>query len=424
MNNFPETTTSSDGLTGLLADTWWFGLTNRLNRQQFEELAQLRKRQGFTAVQLVVGIPPEVGPENVNARSPVGFPWTRDGRFNQNYLGFARERIAYLNELGLTVIIYAAWGHQIDWLGPEQMAAWQSKIIDTLDTLQVIYCLSGESNLWIGKTSLLLPDKTTDDLVIIRSFLSRLHPRLRNILTRVRRRFGTKLFRKKLADRRRAWSFVLEQIAAKTDKPIIVHPTSGETGYQTVNNSNLLAANTAQTGHSQEARPRLWQLPLKLTTNDKSGRGYVNLEPWYEGIRSQFWVEDQLYAYWASMLAGARGHCYGGHGVWNVGDGQFLAHWGKQTLTEAMKLDTPRLLGLSHEQFTQRHPYRRETFYEAEGDKLITIGKKRGSKRIQFFPDIASADRIPDGKIWLPLAGKFVETAPTRGQVVIFCDGA
>ena len=43
-----------------LADTWWYGLTDRISIDDFYELAQQRKDEGFSAIQLVMGIPPEV----------------------------------------------------------------------------------------------------------------------------------------------------------------------------------------------------------------------------------------------------------------------------------------------------------------------------------------------------------------------------
>jgi hypothetical protein len=56
----------------------------------------------------------------------------------------------------------------------------------------------------------------------------------------------------------------------------------------------LLAANTAQTGHDINARNRLWRLPLALLKDDRTHRGFINLEPWYEGIKDQFWAADQI----------------------------------------------------------------------------------------------------------------------------------
>jgi len=406
-------TPQNNNIAGFLADTWWFGLSQRLPEKDFKNLAALRAAQGFSAIQLVVGVPPEVGPENENAKSLKGFPWTLDGNLNQEYLKLARQRTKYLNNLGFVVIAYGAWGHQIEWLGKEKMADWWLEIIKALDDLNVIYCLCGESNLWVGEASRLLPDKSTDHLVS-RQVLPMVPPTVKGAVRRLKKQ----LLKHQLEKRRQAWSFVLEKISSKTVQPIIIHPTAEETGYEAVSNPELLSANTAQTGHDAGSRNRLWQLPLALLKHDRTQRGFVNLEPWYEGIKNQFWTQDQMFSYWVTMLAGAMSYCYGAHGIWNVGDGQFLAHWGKQTFAQALALDTPRLLGLSHKQYLQRRDPKGETFYRTEKE-LITIGR---NKVAQFFPDVARADRVPAGKIWLPLSGTFTETLPPKGQVVIFLD--
>ena len=302
------------------------------------------------------------------------------------------------------------------------MAEWWLKIIETLDAFNVIYCLCGESNLWVGEEDKLLPAKSTDDLVRSQVVLPLLHPRIKGLLRKAARRLKRQLHKHQFEKRRSAWSFALEKISQRTNKSIIVHPTSDETGYEAVSNPELLSANTAQTGHDARARNRLWQLPLALLKNDYTHRGYINLEPWYEGIRNRFWVKDQMFSYWVTMLAGATSYCYGAHGIWNVGDGQFLAHWGKQTFAQALALDTPRLLGLSHRQYLLRSDPTGETFYQTAGEELITIGRKTGGKVMQFFPDVARANHIPAGKIWLPLKGIFTEVLPPKGQVVIFLD--
>lgn len=46
-------------IAGFLADTWWFGLSKRFSERSFKDLAALRADQGFSAIQLVVGVPPE-----------------------------------------------------------------------------------------------------------------------------------------------------------------------------------------------------------------------------------------------------------------------------------------------------------------------------------------------------------------------------
>jgi len=414
-------TRKSSNIVGFLADTWWFGLSKRLPEGNFESLATLRAEQGFSAIQLVVGVPPEVGPENENAPSPVGFPWTLAGKFNQTYLKFVRDRIQHLNNLGFTVIVYGAWGHQIEWLGKERMIQWWLRIIESLDALDVIYCLCGEVNLWVGEASKLLPDRSTDDL-IKRQVRPAFCPRARSFLAGAARRLKGQWYKHQFEERRNSWSLVLEAVSSRTDKPILVHPTADATGYESVSNSQLLAANTVHTGHDARAKNRLWQLPLALLKHGHTRKGCINLEPWYEGINDQFWAEDQMFSYWVTMLAGTMSYCYGAHGIWNVGDGKFLAHWGRQTFSQALALDTPRLVGLSHKQYLLYGHQEGETFYQTAGEKLVTIGRKTGKKTLQFFPDVAQAHHVPGGKIWLPLKGVFTQMLPSKGQVVIFLD--
>ncbi len=115
-------------------------------------------------------------------------------------------------------------------------------------------------------------------------------------------------------------------------------------------------------------------------------------------------------------------YCYGAHGIWNVGDGNFLSHWGKQTFSDAIALETPRLIGLSHKEFMHKTESNAEAekFYTAEGNELISIGQKSHGRTIQYFPEISKAKDVPDGAIWVPLQGVFVDSLPKRGQVVIF----
>lgn len=411
-------------LWGLLTDTWWFGLTQRLSPVEFQSLAQQRAEQGFSAIQLVVGIPPEVGPRHPSARSHAGFPWSLDGDINQDYLRYARDQISFLNDLGLTAVVYGAWGHQIDWLGPERMGAWWAHIVQAVDDLDVIYCLSGEINLWVGQSEQLLPDRSTGDLYRVRrQLLPRLLPQ--RLFNRLKSAFGRQQQARAaepgdVQTRRAQWDVVLGRLASQTQRPIIVHPTANETGFESVNRPELLSANTAQTGHDQATRERIWRLPLSLLGDDEA-TVYINLEPWYEGIGDNFWTADQLFAYWASMAAGAASHGYGAHGIWNVGDGRFLAHWGGQTFDAARQLGTPRLLGLSHQQMMawRSRQDRIENAADLVAGELVALVSRGTAGTLTFYPEIGRASDVPEGQIWLPLEGAFAGTLPASGQVVV-----
>lgn len=412
---------NTDPFHGLLADTWWFGLTSRLDEARFDELARLRAAQGFNAVQLVVGLPPEVGPLNPNGRSDAGFPWSLDGAINADYLALARERIGRLNALGLRAVVYGAWGHQIAWLGRAGMARWWSRVVEAVGDLDVAFCLTGEMNLWIGAEGGLLPDRTSATLAgprLLRWLPGRLHGVARRVHSRLERRRSPGLTAARHAD----WEHVLERLAALTDRPLVVHMLPGQTADNLLGNSHLLAANTIQTGHSEAQRDNLWRIPLREKQAHPE-RPFVNLEPWYEGILGQFKAADQLYAYWASLLAGASGFCYGAHGIWNVGDGRFLAQWGEQTFGQAMALDTPRLIGASHRLWFSTGLAGRagaESIHEATREgRLVMIGRRAGDSEARFYPDASQAAGAPPGRLWSPMAGAFIEAMPSKGMVVV-----
>lgn len=342
-NSSSEGSVTTD-LPHFLADTWWFGMSSRLSEEDFIRLVKLRQEQGFSAAQVVVGVPPEVGPMNDNAMSDVGFPWNLKGAPNKEYLNLARARIKVMNEHGITGIVYGAWGHQIDWIGVNRMKEWWSGVIDSVDDLDVIYSLTGESDLWPTpqQQRALLPDKTTDDIVGgVKTFGARALGRFQK----------TDLFKKQrelyLGRRRKKWSRVLATVAMQTDRPILVHTSSHSSGFESVDNTDLLCANTFQTGHSRKSEARIWQSIHDSRQVDPEIPA-INLEPWYEGINHDFYQEDQLSAYWLSVAAGAHAVCYGAHGVWNAGDGNFLKRWGGQTFEEALELETPRILGEMH----------------------------------------------------------------------------
>ncbi len=409
-------------IEGLLIDTWWFGLTHRIDEQTFLDFARQRVAEGFNAIQMVVGIPPEVAPLHPEAASDVGVAWTLNGQINTGYLKMARKRVEQLNAIGLTVIVYGAWGMQIDWVGSDFMRRWWCALIEHLDDLNVIYCVTGEVDLWVATPRLLLPNRSTDDLhgSTAPARANGLRRKLQRLAGRAIR-LSAKLFSPDAETRRRRrWGEVLQTLSESTQRPIIVHPSGhpGAYSHALIDHSDRLAAVTVQTGHSPASRNLHWRLPLQYlgTVSDR----FINLEPWYEGILGNFWTDDQLFAYWCNMLAGACSFAYGAHGVWNLGDGRFLAHWGGQTLQQARALQTPRLLGQSHALWLRTLSYDPDatTDHEERDDVLLRISRSGKRGRLSFYPDV-TACRVEDAdEYYLPNSGETRSSPPATGAVI------
>lgn len=70
----------SDGASFFwLGDTWWMGLSGRLHwPDEFQELAADRKAKGFTVVQIVAGLYPDMPPFDARGANEAGFPWEKD----------------------------------------------------------------------------------------------------------------------------------------------------------------------------------------------------------------------------------------------------------------------------------------------------------------------------------------------------------
>ncbi len=292
-----------------LADTWWYALTNRLNDNDYLKLVKKRSAQGFTAAQIVVGIPPEVNIDDNNAKSIYGTAFDKEGKVNYKYLEFAKRRIEIMNQNNLIAIIYGAWGDQINWIGTKNMMKWWNQLIKVFDNLNVIYCLTGEID--IGCNT-----KNDKQKRIIK------------------------------------WEKVLKDISKKTNKPIIVHTMPGNTSFSLIKNQKLLSANTFQSGHTENSKKEISKI-IRESKMKFPGVPVINLEPYYEGIHGKFYEKDQIDIFKLCIKQGVHAICYGAQGIWNVGDGKFLSHWGTQTFEEALTLKTPEIISKCYREITE-----------------------------------------------------------------------
>ena len=368
----------------ILADTWWYGLSRRWTRAQFASLAERRADQGFDAVQLVAGIPPEVGPAHPDAASEVGAAWRLSGRRNEAYLELARDRLELLCKLQLRPIVYGGWGPQVEWIGVPRMKRWWTELARTCSGLDVVFCLCGEVDLHCDRPRALLPDRSSSTVPPL-SISARVIRRATRLALPGKRPDAAK------RNRVRAWRQVLRHARREVGKPLLVHTTSATTAFELFGDDPDLAANSTQTGHNHAARKLLYERPTRHR-RDYGGRPFVNLEPWYEGIRDSFGMSDQLFAFWASKLAGSTGHVYGAQGVWNLGDGRFLSHWGTQTLQTATALPTPSLLGSLHRWFREHRIGEMEPFIRRGDDgRAIAIGRRDARRAVELLLEVPSA---------------------------------
>lgn len=318
-----------------LADTWWYGATNRMTFPIFKQLANLRKKQGFTAIQIVIGFPPESELFSKNTQNSGGHPLTKTMEINTKYFDETDKKINYLLSIGLTPVIFGGWGNQIDILGTKPIKKIWAEIIKRYAKDPVIFSLCGEVDLFISTS------KTEENSHSLKKrILSLLPSKIQSFLRTVKRSIiiykQQKQANKNLDQRLKKWKEIAEFIS-KTDthnRVLLAHTGVRYSAYELFGKQKWLQINSIQSGHSLKTERYMVNSILK---SKKVGLPIINLEPWYEGITGNFYEKDQRYAFWASMLSGAIGHTYGAHGIWQMANrDNFMNHWGKSDYKKAI----------------------------------------------------------------------------------------
>ena len=276
-----------------LADTWWMGLTERLRwPQDVHRLTADRAAKGFTVVQIVAGLYPDMAPFDERGRNEAGFPWDeRFTRINPAYFDAADRRITHLVEAGVVPCIVGAWGFFADVAGTAAMQAHWRYLVARWGALPVVWCVAGEAG---------MPFYTSEE--------GAAYLRL-GLQERIRYRNPQRI---------RTWSDIARAVRSLDPfgRPLTVHPT--RSGRAQVDDPSLLDFEMLQTGHLgfstladtvdmiESARAAEPRLPLLVAEAD------------YEGEYGSSLEDVQRYLFWMAMLSGAMGHTYGAHGIWQV----------------------------------------------------------------------------------------------------------
>ncbi len=303
-----------------LGDTWWMGLTKRLSwPDDFQALTADRVAKGFTVVQIVAGLYPDMEWYDERGMNEAGFPWTKDfARINPAYFDMADRRIAHLVQAGIVPCIVGEWGYFMDVAGSDVLRKHWRYIIGRYSAYPVVWCAAGEA--------------------LMRYYLDR-NPN----------QDAAAWERRRQAD----WSALVRHIRSTDPHKhlITIHPT--RYGRRQVDDPALLDLEMLQTGHSgyptlantvhylEESLAAQPEMPVLV--------GEAN----YEGIVESSREEMQRFLFWTAMLCGAAGHTYGANGIWQVntrdkpyGPSPHGTSWGNRPWDEAARLPGAAQLGL------------------------------------------------------------------------------
>lgn len=268
-----------------LGDTWWMALCRRLRwPEEFTELTADRVSKGFTVVQIVAGLYPDMPPFDERGANEAGFPWEQGfKRIDPAYWDMADLRIAHLVRNGVVPCIVGSWGYFMDFAGPEVLRKHWRNLCARYGAYPVVWCIAGEALMPFYQTQL-----------------------------------NEEQLAAKLNELRRSWSDLARYVRSLDSygNPITIHPT--RYGHDQVDDPGLLDLDMLQTGHGgygsrapavdmlEESLAHRPRLPVLV--------GEANYEGILEGSRE----EIQRFLFWACMLVGAAGHTYGANGLWQV----------------------------------------------------------------------------------------------------------
>jgi hypothetical protein len=300
-------------------DTWWMGLCDRLRwPDEFLALAADRKAKGFTVVQVVAGLYPDMPAFDERGRNEAGFPWEKDyDRIRPEYFDRADERLTYLADQGFVPCVVGAWGYHLPWLGVGRMKQHWRYLAARYGALPVVWCAAGEVNLPY--------------------YLEKGFPR----------GGGTQAAR---------WEEVIRYLRQVNafGRPVTVHPTgltplSGRALYK---DQGLLDFDMLQTGHGGREVLAPTVGALRASYQARPTMPVVNGEVCYEALQGRIPADVVRLVFWADVLSGAAGHTYGANGIWQLnrrgrpyGKSPHGGDYGPIPWDEAMKLPGSGQLG-------------------------------------------------------------------------------
>lgn len=346
-----------------LGDTWWMGLCKRLRWPGgFRALTADRVAKGFTVIQIVAGLYPDMPAFDERGANEAGFPWEKDySRVVPAYFDMADLRMDWLVHSGLVPCVVGAWGYHIVWLGVETIRKHWRNLIARYGAYPAVWCLAGEG---------LMPYYLSTQKEKDREF------------------------------QKKAWTEVAAYVRQcdPYHHPVTIHP-SGNAREQ-VEDAALLDVAMLHTGHSDRQSAPLTVSSAVGAFSAQPPMPFLNGEVCYEGIGEACRQEVQRFMFWASVLSGACGHTYGANGIWQIntrekpyGPSPRGMSWGDTPWEDAYQLPGSRQLGLAkrllgrYEWFRfEPHPEWVEPHWSAQNYFAPYAAGIPGEVRVIFLP--------------------------------------
>ncbi len=352
-------------------DTWWMGLCYRLPWPEgFQKLATDRVTKGFSVIQIVAGLYPDMPPFDPRGANEAGYPWEKGyTRINPHYFDMADLRIQELVERGLAPCIVGCWGYFMIFMGLKKIKQHWRNIVARWGAYPAFWCLAGEATMpyYLSKT------KAEDS-----------------------------------ARQKAGWTEVARYVRSIDPyrHPITVHPSS--TARDSVEDPSVLDFDMLQTGHGDRTS---YPNTINKVTGERLRTPIMPVlvgEVCYEGILDENRQEVERFVYWACMLSGTAGHTYGADGIWQVntvehpyGPSPHGRSWGGPPWNVAMELPGSSQVALAKKLLEryewwrlEPHPEWVQPHWSKQNYQLPYAAGIPGELRIVFVPPMWDPPKI------------------------------
>jgi hypothetical protein len=131
-----------------LGDTWWMGLSDRIDWSGYQELVADRKAKGFTIVQACAGLSPsneELPPLDPGFTNEGGSVWDAEFKqINPRFFDFADRRVQLLVDSQILPVLVGAWRQALEQMGSEKLKKHWRYVIARYGAYPVLWIVGGE----------------------------------------------------------------------------------------------------------------------------------------------------------------------------------------------------------------------------------------------------------------------------------------
>jgi hypothetical protein len=309
-----------------LGDTWWMAFSSRMRwPEMVEALAEDRVQKGFTVIQLVAGLFPDMDWGDERGANAAGLPYNADlTEINPAYFDEADVKISYLVEAGLMPCIVGCWGYFFNWVGHGKIRKHWRYLIARWSAYPVVWCLAGEA------TYAYHMSKTPEQDAL---------------------------------EQKTGWAEIgrYVRLTDPMHRLVTIHPI--DCGRDNISDDSVLDFEMLQTFHLDHESIPISARVMKKEWQRTPIMPVLNAEVNYEGIMGGCYDNVQRAVFWISMLSGAAGHTYGANGIWQVneqgrpyGPSSHDTNWGNRPWDEAMRLPGSGQLGIG-KAVLERYPW-------------------------------------------------------------------